>query len=280
MIPTTPITPSAASDRTLDAYKLTRITDGDTPFIEMPIRMLSMDTPEVHYPGTMKPSEHDAALAELGKRLLAGKYPTIPRELAKHLGDRLDDRAGTRQLEQGERSMQEYQRMLAERMKTPSGRGMRRLFVRSSAEVFEAHGRLLGYVAPTFDPEERAAMSLYDRRTFNFQLVEEGWAAPFLIYPSLPKKADLDLFHAAVKKARVEKRGNRKDHRTLHGYEFRFCVKLMRGEAALPERSCADLRTSKLYKPEHYLAVKEEDRLFVWPRDVSKAKGALGLKDA
>ena len=58
--------------RTLDAYKLTRITDGDTPFVEMPIRMLSIDTPQVHYPGTVKPSAHDAGLMQLGLDLKAG----------------------------------------------------------------------------------------------------------------------------------------------------------------------------------------------------------------
>ena len=36
-----------STDRALAGYKLTRITDGDTPFVEMPIRMLSIDAPEV-----------------------------------------------------------------------------------------------------------------------------------------------------------------------------------------------------------------------------------------
>jgi endonuclease YncB( thermonuclease family) len=219
-----------STDRTLDAYKLTRITDGDTPFIEMPIRMLSIDTPEVHYPGTQKPSAHDATLAELGKGLLWGKYPKLPRLLAKHLGERLDATAGTRQLEQGERSRIEYERILAERMKTKSGRGTRKLFLRSSAEMFDAHGRMLGYVAPSYDADELRTMSLLDRRTFNFQLVEEGWAAPFVIYPSLPKPADLTLFRGAARTARTEKRGHYADSKTLAGYEFRFCVKLLRGE--------------------------------------------------
>ncbi len=266
--------------RTLDAYKLTRITDGDTPFVEMPIRILSIDTPEVHYPGTSKPSAHDAALFELGKAIAWGKHPKLPRLLGKHLADRLDARAGTRQLRQGERSTLEYQRMLDERMKTPSGRGTRKLFLRSPEEVFEGHGRMLAYAAPSYDAAERAAMTLHERRTFNLQLVEEGWAAPFILYPSLPKAADLALFRDAVRAARVGRKGHHADPKTLTGYEFRFCVKLLRGEAELPERSCADMRSGKLYPPSSYLAVKEEDRLFVWPRDVQKAKAALGLVGA
>jgi endonuclease YncB( thermonuclease family) len=273
-------TQSTSTDRTLAAYKLTRITDGDTPFIEMPIRMLSIDTPEVHYPGTQKPSAHDAGLMQLGLDLKAGKYPKLPSALAKSLAARLDATAGTRQLWQGARSTAEYQRMLTERMKTPSGTGTRRLFARSSDETFEGHGRLLAYVSPMYSPAELAVMSLYERRTFNFQLVEEGWAAPFVIYPSLPKTADLALFRGAARIARTEKRGHHAEPKTLAGYEFRFCVKVLRGEAELPERSCADMRTGKLYRPEHYLAVKEEDRLFVWPADVEKAKSALGLVEA
>jgi endonuclease YncB( thermonuclease family) len=267
-------------ETTLDAYKLTRITDGDTPFVEMPIRMLSIDTPEVHYPGTTKPSAHDAALAELGKGLLWGKYPKLPRLLAKYLGERLDERAGTRQLEQGERSKLEYERMLGERMKTKNGKGTRKLFLRASDEVFDAHGRMLAYVAPSYEGDELRAMTLHDRRTFNLQLVEEGWAAPFLIYPSLPGKTDLALFRGAVNTARTTKRGHYADAKTLTGYELRFCVKLLRGDAEVPERSCADLSTGKLYRPEHYLVVNEEDRMFVWPADIAKAKSALGLTEA
>lgn len=266
--------------RTLDAYKLTRITDGDTPFVEMPIRMLSIDTPEIHYPGTTKPSAHDAALAKLGRDIRAGKYPKLPSRLARHLAHRLDEAAGTRQLRQGQRSMAEYQRMLAERMATRSGRGERRLFARSSDQIFEGHGRLLAYVSPMYSAEERGGMSLHDRRTFNLQLVEEGWAAPFLLYPALPKEADLTLFRRAAQLARTERRGHYRDAKTLTGYEFRFAVKLLRGEAELPERSCADLESGKLYRPEQYLAVKPENRMFVWPADLKRARELLGLVEA
>lgn len=33
-----------------------RATDGDTPYVSMSIRMLSIDTPETHYPGSFRPS--------------------------------------------------------------------------------------------------------------------------------------------------------------------------------------------------------------------------------
>ena len=59
----------------LGTTKLERITDGDTPYISMAIRMLSIDTPEVHYPGTEDPSKHDAKLKELAGWIQAGKAP-------------------------------------------------------------------------------------------------------------------------------------------------------------------------------------------------------------
>jgi endonuclease YncB( thermonuclease family) len=43
----------------LGTKKYLRATDGDTPYVSMSIRMLSIDTPEVHYPGNQKPSKQD-----------------------------------------------------------------------------------------------------------------------------------------------------------------------------------------------------------------------------
>ena len=261
--------------KTLAAYKATRTTDGDTPFVEMAIRMLSIDAPEVHYPGTSKPSKHDGALAKLGKALAGGAHPTIPKRLRERLVHCLDDRAGTRQLEQGEKASQAFTAMMDARMKTASGKGKRRLFLRSSDEPFDDHGRLLAYASPSFTKEELAAGA--DRRTFNLQMIEEGWAAPLVIFPSLPKKDDLALLRGAAKAARVGKKGIYGDEKTLAGYEFRYCVKVMLGQLELPERWCADMETGKLWRPEEYLEVQPEDRLFIWDRDVERAKKALGV---
>jgi hypothetical protein len=51
----------------LGKKKYLRATDGDTPYISVPIRMLSIDTPEVHYPGTKKPSKSDDDLMQLAE---------------------------------------------------------------------------------------------------------------------------------------------------------------------------------------------------------------------
>ena len=54
----------------LGTNKYTRSTDGDTPYVEMAIRMLSIDTPEVHYPGTTNPIRHDEKLKQLAVLLV------------------------------------------------------------------------------------------------------------------------------------------------------------------------------------------------------------------
>ena len=47
--------------------KYLRASDGDTSSVSVSIRMLSIDTPEVHYPGKQKPSKQD----EINKKMVA-----------------------------------------------------------------------------------------------------------------------------------------------------------------------------------------------------------------
>lgn len=54
----------------LRTKRFLRIADGDTPFISMSIRMLSIDTPETHYPG--KPSRQGGNLAQLAYWIQSG----------------------------------------------------------------------------------------------------------------------------------------------------------------------------------------------------------------
>jgi endonuclease YncB( thermonuclease family) len=42
-----------------------KTTDGDTPSVSVPIRMLSIDAPELHYPDNKPPSSQDKNLAQL-----------------------------------------------------------------------------------------------------------------------------------------------------------------------------------------------------------------------
>lgn len=265
--------------------QLLRITDGDTPYVSFSIRMLSIDAPEVHYPGTQDPAAHDARLKDLGDAIEAGRV-AIDAGLAAHLLPRLQSgRAGTLQKRQGEAARAGFQALLDEKLKGP--RGMRPLFLRAANEHFDAYGRLLAYIAPNYSKEERARLPYAERATFNLLLVEAGLAASFPIYPSLPKYIDLVLLQNAARAAVDGRLGIWADGGVLTGYEFRLCYKLwqrintpeaeQRRIGPWIERHCVDMTTSELFPPQQYYRVKPWNRVFVWPRDLGEAIARLNL---
>ncbi len=274
----------------LKRKRLLRITDGDTPYISMSIRMLSIDTPEVHYPGRQNPSKHDARFQELADWLQAGKAPVEP-DLAAYLHPKLaTGTAGTLQREQGVKATVEFQRLLDTRLARPGGR-KRSLFVWTADEPFDGYGRLLAYISPHYSKEELDTISYRDRATFNLLMVESGWAASFPIYPSLPKYRDLVLLQETARDAFENGRGAWADPNTLAGYEFRMCYrlweatdKLLKGKKlgsreryGWVERYCFDVTTLEIHEPQRYHRVKPYNRVFIWPRDVTEAVGRLNL---
>jgi len=270
--------------------RLLEVSDGDTPSVAMAIRMLSIDTPEVHYPGTTKPSRHNARFQQLAEWIQQGKAP-ISDGLAAHLHPRLaSGAAGTLQEEQGRSASQEFQRLLEEKLRRPSGR-RRNVFLRTADQPFDQYGRLLAYVAPYYTNEELAVLTRRERATFNLLMVESGWAAPFVLYPSLPSYPDLVLLHNSAQDAFDNKRGAWANPLTLTGYEFRMCYRLAEVTEDLVngkklsasermkwvERYCADLTTQQIYYPQDYYKVKPYNRLFIWPKDVNEAVSRLNL---
>ena len=160
--------------------------DGDTPYIRMPIRMLGIDTPETNYPGVGSPANSDARLQELATWIQQGDAP-VTNALGTHLIPRLNTGiAGTLLKQQGEAAKAAFKQALAARLTRPSG-SSRSMYLHAADEHFDHYGRLLAYVAPSYTSAELAAMSRHQRRTFNLEMVENGWAASLLIYPSLPK---------------------------------------------------------------------------------------------
>lgn len=265
-------------------------TDGDTPSVSMSIRMLSIDAPETHYPGRSKPSRSDAILAELAQWILEGRAP-ISEDLAAYLQPKLaTGRAGSLQENQGEQASAVYAQMV-EQMLTRANGTRRNVFLHTADEPFDQYGRLLAYVSPEYSREELQTMTLWQRASFNILMVRAGWAASFIIYPSLPKYRDLVMFRAAAKEAYLAGRGIWGDPLTLTGYEFRMCIKLheltkrlVNGEALSTsvregwvERYCVDLTTRAIYYPENYFRVAPYNRLFLWPKDVNEAVGKLNL---
>jgi len=274
----------------LGTKKFRRITDGDTPYVEMSIRMLSIDTPEVHYPGNQNPANHDARLQQLADWLQAGKAPAHD-DLAAYLHPRLaTGSAGTLQKEQGEKATQVFQQLLDQKLTKPNGR-KRSIFLRTGDQPFDHYGRLLAYMAPSYSATERANMGYHDRATFNLLMVESGWAASFPIYPSLPKYRDLVMLREAAKNAMDNQLGAWAKPLLLTGYEFRMCYRLWEITKKLEagkklgskekygwvHRYCVDMTTKEIFGPQEYHEVEPCNRIFVWPEDVQEAVGQMNL---
>lgn len=264
-------------------------TDGDTPSVSLSIRMLSIDTPELHYPGNQRPSKQDAPLAQLAEWIKQGKAP-INDGLAAYLLPRLETgTAGTLHEQQGEAAKAHFQALLKEKLTRPSGT-QRRVFLKAADAPFDQYGRLLAYMSPFYSKAELENMTRRERATFNLLMVESGWAAPFIIYPSLPSYFDLVLFHEGAEDAVTQGRGAWADPLALTGYEYRMCVKLYQlvdkqednqrivaQDRVWIERYCADMTTREIFFPQDYHRVPPQNRIFVWPKEVNDAVGKLGL---
>lgn len=282
--------PEGRELNSLGTNKFLRITDGDTPYVSTAIRMLSIDTPEVHYPGSASPAKHDEKFQELLDWIMAGKAP-IDDALAAHLRPRLSGgEVGTRQKQQGDSATGALDQLMTAKLTKPNGK-QRELYIATSNPPFDQYGRLLAYIAPYYTEEERSALSDLERATFNLLMIDNGWAASFPIYPSLPKYRDLVLMQNRARDAFESKRGIWSDAATLTGYEFRMCYKLWditrrlnKGERLRSyerngwiERYCVDMTTREIFRPADYHRVAPYNRVFIWPGDVTDAVGKLNL---
>lgn len=282
--------PTSLTVDSLGKKRYERATDGDTPYIIMSIRMLCLDTPEVHYPGVQKPSKQDANFAQLATWIQQGKAP-VQRGLGDHLYPKLaTGKAGTLQEKQGEKATVEFRNLLKKKLTRSRGRN-RRLFIRAADQHFDQYGRLLAYMSPSYTAKELESMSRKQRATFNLMMVENGWAASFPIFPSVPSYPDLVLLQKAAKEAFDKKRGVWADPMTLAGYEFRMCVRLyeitrrLLGGERLSRREkykwisryCVDMTTREVFYPQNYFKVQPYNRIFVWPDDVAEAVAKMNL---
>jgi endonuclease YncB( thermonuclease family) len=272
---------------------LLRVHDGDTPYVSMSIRMLSIDTPEVGYQGEKNLSKLDAKLAELAKWISERKAP-ISKDLGDYLAPKLaTGRAGTLQGEQGAQALQFFQNLLDTKLTKPNGT-KRKVFLYAADEHFEKFGRLLAYLSPYYTDKEKATMSRKDRATFNLLMVDSGWAASFPIYPSIPRMTDLMMLQEAAKAALETKKGIWTDPATLAGYEFRMCVRLHgitkkivegkklqdREKYSWIERYCVDMTTREVFFPQDYHKVQPYNRIFIYPKDIVQAVAKMNLLPA
>ncbi len=262
-----------------DEAKWVSSTDGDTPAIQIPVRMLGMDAPELHFGGANEtnPGKYDAAMATFLTQAGAALDPG----LKAHLEPRLQNNASTRHIEAGKAAHQHFEAMSKTRLERFDKKGKpltpRKLFIMVAEEVFDKHGRMLAYVNANYTAKERQSIPAAKRPTFNLQMMQEGQAASLLIYPNVPADKDLKLVQAGVQAARAGKLGFWADEQALLAYEFRWIVDTINGTRQGPDRFCGDVTTGQLFPPQQYYQVDPENRLFFYGEDVGEAY-AMGFR--
>ncbi|WP_109524453.1 MULTISPECIES: thermonuclease family protein [Nocardia] len=282
--------PAGVSMPSLNTKSLLDIHDGDTPNIRMPVRMLSIDTPEVTAGSQQGADRVDEKFAQLA-RWIRERPADVPvsRRYAEFLLPKLDTgKAGTLQFAQGTQAADFAESNAARRLTRPDGR-KRSLFVRTADAPFDTNGRLLAYLAPNYSKAERETLTREQRSTFNLDMVRSGWAAPFVLYPSIPGELDLPLFLEAADEAVTAGRGIWDVPETMPAYEYRSVERLFGIAEAIVggkpvsepfgwrERYCVDIRTRVLVGPEDYFEIDPIYRLFLWPTDVREAVSRLNL---
>lgn len=120
-------------------------------------------------------------------------------------------------------------------------------------------------------------------------MVRSGWAAPFVIYPSIPGERDLPIFLEDAVEATAARLGIWATPETLLAYEYRsveklyaIAKKIVDGKTpddryTWRDRYCADMRTRVLHGPEDYFEVDPAYRLWICSADVAAAVGRLNL---
>jgi len=101
-------TPAGTTLPSLGSRSLTDVSDGDTPNIRMPIRMLSIDTPEVTAKSDAGAVKVDEKFKELANWIKTGKAP-VKKSFGNHILPKLEDSdAGTLQYTQGKEASADY----------------------------------------------------------------------------------------------------------------------------------------------------------------------------
>ena len=122
--------------------------------VSVSIRMLGIDTPEVHYPGNTKPFRQDENLLQLAEWMKQGKAP-VESELAEYFHPKLaSGNAGSLQEEQGIKAAEVFKALIEEKLSRPNSNRRRTVVLRVADEHFDQYGRLLAYMAPNYSAKK------------------------------------------------------------------------------------------------------------------------------
>ena len=269
-------------------HRLIRSSDGDTLLIEQPIRMVSCDTPEkAPYAGA--PPVSQPKLDRCRQRLQDGFYAALPVELRNYLIGKLTPDAAQRHIAAANGASARFEAITDQRLTRPDGE-RRRVAVLPSGEIIDTYGRMLAYLAPWFtntNADPLPPVGSPQRDTFNLNMIAEGWAAFFPIYPSLPRLRDMQLAVTAAERAWDGRLGAWQAHgeSLLLGYEYRMCIKLAMADNAAEgladafQRICVDVRTLQIVGKHGFPAVPPSLRMWIWEKDLVEATAALGLQN-
>ena len=196
--------------------------------------------------------------------------------------------AAQRHIDAADDATDALKNLVSERLAKPNGnpRGMATI---PTGELIDRYGRLLAYIAPWYrgsknnDPLPPKGDPRRD--TFNLNMIENGWAAFFPIYPSLPGNQDFNRAIAAAEIAWQQKRGAWATYGEdlLLAYEYRACIKLAEVDEADEgirkafQRVCVDLRSLEIVGEYGFYDVPPCYRLWIWEDDLEEAKENLNL---
>jgi endonuclease YncB( thermonuclease family) len=272
--------------RSADDKRLLRISDGDTPVVEQSIRMVSCDTPEkANYAGKSEIAQ--PKLDRCRQRLKNGFYDVIPEPLRNYFLTKLTADAANKHISAANEATNVLNNLLEERLTKPNG-SKRRLATIPTGELIDGYGRLLAYVAPWYENDDSDPLPPRDdprRETFNLNMIENGWAAFFPIYPSLPGNRDFNRAILAAETAWSEKRGawSAYGEDILLAYEYRACIKLAEAKDSSEgiekafQRVCVDLRSLKIVGLYGFYNIPPCYRMWVWEDDLEEATENLNL---
>jgi endonuclease YncB( thermonuclease family) len=268
--------------------------DGDTLKIEQAVRMVSCDTPEKEKPFG-KAATTQPKLEKAKQRLQSGFFPGLPAGLIKYLADKVNNTAADRHIKAGKQASDEFEKIKNKALNMPGGK-RRKVGILPSGEVIDSNGRMLAYILTYFEKKELPAKNDPKRNTYNLAMVENGWAAFFPVWPSLPNDTkDFDKIYKAAIKAWKSKKGmwNKFGSNLLLPYEYRLMMKLSVNPTSTKtpktivdtafQRLCVDLRKMKLVGKFDFYKVPPGDRLWIWERDWKANKDSikklLGVKE-